>query len=44
MTAEPFGLILAGKITEILQRYSESEHGKRDAVPAGPDSGDADIG
>jgi amino acid adenylation domain-containing protein len=44
MTAEPFALILAGKITEILQRYLESEHGERDAVPAGPDSGGVDIG
>lgn len=43
MTAEPFALILAGKITEILQRHLESEHGKRDAVPAGPHSGGVDI-
>ena len=43
MTAEPFALILAGKITEILQRHLELEHGKRDAVPAGPYSGGVDM-
>ena len=30
-------------MTEILERHLESEYGKRDAVPAGPQSGGVDM-